>query len=95
MRLGQLEQPAATLDVERAARWVLERGQEVEERGPRIAHELGLQRVRIDAVPVVRHADRVDPAAGGNVQRAVVRRRLHEQAPLGGEAPNYQVEALQ
>ena len=92
---GDLEQAPAALEADSSAGRVLERRQEVEEGRCGVATELQLERVRVDALGVVRDGVQLGAVTLGDHERAVVRRRLDEHAPFPGVAGDDEVKRLQ
>ena len=94
---GEVCDPPAALGAEGAAARVLEGRDRVEEGDVAAPLELRLERIRVETLVVHRQRDRLDTAPAEELQRAVVRRRLDEDAP---RAPlqlgrRVEVEALQ
>ena len=83
---GELDEPAAALDPDRAAGRVLERRDRVEERDRPALAQLGLERVEVEALVVHRERHDVRAVARQDLQRPVVGRRLDEHAARAAAA---------
>src|SRR4029453_430945 len=79
---AELADAPAPLRAERAAARVLERRDRVEERHVAASRQLGLERIRLQALLVHLEGDDVGALPAEELQRAVVRRRLDEH-PAG------------
>ena len=94
MLRGQLGDPAAALDGQRAAAGILEGRDQVEERGV-AGGQLALERLEVEAVIVGRDRDDVGAELPEDLQRPVVGRLLDEHAAARGEPLRQEHEPLQ
>ena len=78
---GDLDEPAAALDADRAAGRILEGRDRVEERHRAALAELGFERVEVEALVVHRERHDLGAVAREDLQRPVVGRPLDEHAP--------------
>jgi hypothetical protein len=90
----KLGDAASPLRRERPPAWVLKGRNRVEERRA-AARELILERIDVEPILVLRDPDDVRTEAAQDLQRAVVGRRLDEEAALAGEAAREEDEALE